>query len=308
MNASCQLTGFFVTLCYCVCVTHIADCPQRTFFTFSSFLILFSVRFFQLVCINIKLVPRILHELFKHHYKDSWKVVWDDSAEKRTELAAEMENEEVKPEFCYDEVKKKSITLWDITTSYAALKVVWSENYLPQYITNVRDARNSVLHSTETEVQLRRFNEIKDVVQKLIYGAGLSLSREFCDDYQKELDTLASCEFPVCCGCLCAVLNLILSQRCRHIQTVKTVVMVNEMFTIANGVNIPTHGQPTSELLSNWNSSPNRCLHNLSERVGAPSVLWLIFQTMLVIFSSYPCLSQHKASWRNSETNRGQND
>ena len=193
---------------HCVSVLLIAHCPQCTLFTFSSFLVLFSVRLFQLVCIYVKLVPGILHELFKHHYKDSWEVEWDDSVEKRTKLAAEMENEEVKPEFCYDEVTEKSITMWDVTTSCAALKVVWMFR-LPQYITDVRDARNSLFHLAETEVQLGSFNEIKDFVQKLIYGAGLNLPRETCDVYQKELDTLASCEFSVCCGLLCTVLNLI---------------------------------------------------------------------------------------------------
>ena len=42
----------------------------------------------------------------------------------------------------------------------------------------------------------------------------------------------------------------------------------------------------------------------LSERVGDLPVLWLFFQTMHVIVSSYPCLSQHKVSWYYSETNR----
>ena len=135
---------------------------------------------------------------------------WDDSAEKRTELAAEMERKKVKPWFSSKEVEKKSIALWDVTNSCAALKVVGMAD-LPPYITDVRDARNSLLHQTEKEVQLGRFHEIKDFVQKLIYGAGLSLPREFCDVYQEELDTLVLCEFSVCCDFLCTVLNLILS-------------------------------------------------------------------------------------------------
>ena len=151
---------------------------------------------------------------------------WDDSAEKRMELAAKMENEEVEPKFCYGEVENKSITLWDVTTSCAALKVVWSEKYLPRYITNVRKARNDLLHQTETEVQLGEFNEIKDVVQKLIYRAGSSLPRGFCGEYGKELDTLASCEFSVCCGCLCTVLNLILSTTLRPHPNRQNIVMV----------------------------------------------------------------------------------
>lgn len=138
-------------------------------------------------------MPSILHDLFKHHYRDSWKLEWDDSAEKRAKLAAVMENKKVKPKFCYTEVTEKSITLWDVTTLFAALKVVWMFR-LPQYITDVRDKRNSLFHPVGIEVGLERFNEIKDYVQNLICGAGLSLPKETCDVYQKELDTSTSCE------------------------------------------------------------------------------------------------------------------
>ena len=197
----------YLRILHCVSVV---DCPHYKLFlfTFSSFLILFSVRFFQLIYICVNLVPRILHDLFKHHYKNSWRVEWDDSEKQREDLA-----EKVKPKYSSEAVKEKSIALWDITDSCAALKVVLivGTDNLPSYITNVRDARNKHFHSGKTKVQLGEFNEVKDVVQKLIYGAGLSLPREFCDAYQKQLDTLASCEFSVCCGCFCTVLNLILS-------------------------------------------------------------------------------------------------
>lgn len=155
-------------------------------------------------------MPRILHDLFKHHYKDSWEVEWDDSEKQRKDLAAKMKRKKVQPWFSSKEVEEKSIALWDVTNSCAALNAMAD---LPQYITNVRKARNDLLHQTETEVPLEGFNKIKDCVQELISEPDLSLPK---DVYQKELDTLASCEFSVCCGFLCTVLNLILSTTLRQ--------------------------------------------------------------------------------------------
>ena len=71
---------------------------------------------------------------------------------------------------------------------------------LPHYITNVRDARNSLFHLAETEVQFGRFGEIMDCVQHLIDETGSILPKEFCDDCRKQLKTLASSECAVCCS------------------------------------------------------------------------------------------------------------
>ena len=135
---------------------------------------------------------------------------WDDSEKQRKDLAAKMKRKKVQPWFSSKEVEEKSIALWDVTNSCAALNAMAD---LPQYITNVRKARNDLLHQTETEMPLEGFNKIKDCVQELISEPDLSLPK---DVYQKELDTLASCEFSVCCGFLCTVLNLILSTTLRQ--------------------------------------------------------------------------------------------
>ena len=68
------------------------------------------------------------------------------------------------------------------------------------YHYNVRDARNSLFHLAETEVQFGRFGEIMDCVQHLIDETGSILPKEFCDDCRKQLKTLASSECAVCCG------------------------------------------------------------------------------------------------------------
>ena len=61
-------------------------------------------------------------------------MAWDDSVEKRTELASKMKKKGGMLPYCCDVVEKKFITLWYVTTSCAAVKVVGMAD-LPYYIT-----------------------------------------------------------------------------------------------------------------------------------------------------------------------------
>lgn len=143
-------------------------------------------------------MPRILHELFTHHYNKSEVVEWNDSEEQRKSIAKKMKDEKVWPSFTHEKVKGKTIKKWDVTTSCAALKVVVKDSLL-QLVQDVKDSRNTLSHLTEAKVQRDKFKEIKDCVQKLIRGAGSSIPKAICDDCQKDLETSSELQFVVAC-------------------------------------------------------------------------------------------------------------
>lgn len=179
-----------------LCLQPLAD-QQICMYLFTSFSFLsylFSVRFFQVFYIFAGLVPRILHELFTHHYQKSVGVEWNDSEEQRKTLAAKMREKNVQPKFSHDRVEQLSILDWDVTYSCAALQMVMDPSHP---VAVVRDDRNSVHHVAKTEIVRGDLEKSKRYVQKLINEAlpCPDFAKEVRDGYLAELDHLTSSEW-----------------------------------------------------------------------------------------------------------------